>query len=98
MPEPGAESVRRGQTQPAATQVLVEHGGTWWPADVLDHYRAGDQGRWRVVPVDRPGFEMVADTEVHQVGAASRGVLNRIARMATQIGVMIRLGMAIGRR
>jgi hypothetical protein len=49
MPEPGAESVRRGQTQPAATQVLVEDGGTWWPADVLDQYRSGDQGRWRVV-------------------------------------------------
>lgn len=30
-------------------QVLAEHDGRWWPADILDQYRSRQDGHWRVV-------------------------------------------------
>jgi hypothetical protein len=35
--------------RPAKTQVLVEHVGGWWVADVLDQVRSRKDGSWRVV-------------------------------------------------
>jgi hypothetical protein len=60
----------------AQAQVLVEHGGGWWVADVVDQVRSRKDGSWRVVVrlSSEPGstyvLAMQAD-ECRAIGATS---------------------------